>query len=192
MTKITDLTDQQLCHLCATAQGWRVHNKAYVTDSLEMGNLLIDHYDPINNWQQAGELVEKYGLWLVKRYTGLWDCGNESDREIDCIRIKADTPQRAICLAVVASVYGDEVEESEQSEQEMVEEELNRNARSYNIGKSDYAQHRIQPWDVWAEYKLDPWRADIIKRVLRNKPGERELDLKKIIHICTWLLENEK
>lgn len=84
--------------------------------------------------------------------------------------------------------------ESEQFEQQMIEEELDRkaDARSYNVGKSDYAQHRIQPYDIWAEYKLDPWRADIIKRVLRNKPGEGELDLKKIIHICTWLLENEK
>nr|DAG76819.1 MAG TPA: hypothetical protein [Caudoviricetes sp.] len=57
--------------------------------------------------------------------------------------------------------------------------------RDYNIGKSDYAQHKIQPWDIWKEYNLNPWDADIVKRVLRTKEGEaRSLDYEKIIHIC--------
>ena len=57
--------------------------------------------------------------------------------------------------------------------------------RDYNIGKSDYAQHKIQPWDIWKEYNLNPWDADIVKRVLRTKEGEaRSLDYQKIIHIC--------
>jgi hypothetical protein len=56
--------------------------------------------------------------------------------------------------------------------------------RSHNVGKSDYAQHRIQPWDIWLEYNLNPWDADIIKRVLRDKPGERRLDYEKIKHVC--------
>ncbi len=41
--------------------------------------------------------------------------------------------------------------------------------RSYNVGKSDYAKCKIQPWDIWLEYNLNPWDADIVKRVLRNK-----------------------
>ena len=44
--------------------------------------------------------------------------------------------------------------------------------RSYNVGNSDYSQHTIQPWDIWIEYKLNPFDADIVKRVLRNKQGE--------------------
>lgn len=57
--------------------------------------------------------------------------------------------------------------------------------RDYNIGKSDYAQHKIQPWDIWKEYNLNPWDADIVKRVLRTKEGEaRRLEYEKIIHIC--------
>lgn len=57
--------------------------------------------------------------------------------------------------------------------------------RDYNIGKSDYAKHKIQPWDIWKEYNLNPWDADIVKRVLRTKEGEeRSLDYEKIIHIC--------
>ena len=58
------------------------------------------------------------------------------------------------------------------------------NIRSHNIGASDYSKYKIQPWDIWLEYGLNPWDADIVKRVLRNKPGERRLDYEKIIHVC--------
>lgn len=61
---------------------------------------------------------------------------------------------------------------------------------SYNIGASDYSKHKIQPWDIWEEYKLNPWDADIVKRVLRTKEGEsRKLDYEKIIHICKKRIE---
>ena len=64
------------------------------------------------------------------------------------------------------------------------------NVRSYNVGKSDYAKHAIQPWDIWKEYNLNPWDADIVKRVLRSKEGEaRTLDYEKIIHICKYRIE---
>ena len=56
---------------------------------------------------------------------------------------------------------------------------------NYNVGKSDYAKHKIQPWDIWKEYNLNPWDADIVKRVLRTKEGEeRSLDYQNIIRIC--------
>lgn len=59
------------------------------------------------------------------------------------------------------------------------------NVRSYNIGTSNYSEKKIQPWDIWLEYDLNPWDADIIKRILRTKGGEsRRLDYEKIIHIC--------
>lgn len=68
--------------------------------------------------------------------------------------------------------------------------------RAYNIGNSNYAQHPIQPWDIWKEYKLDPWEADIIKRVLRTKEGDsRIMDFEKIIHVCKFkisLLKEEE
>lgn len=64
-------------------------------------------------------------------------------------------------------------------------EENRLDVMSYNIGSSDYSKHRIQPWDIWEEYNLNPWDADIIKRVLRTKEGEdRKTDYEKIIHIC--------
>lgn len=57
--------------------------------------------------------------------------------------------------------------------------------RSYNVGNSNYSQHVIQPWSIWIDWNLNPFDADIIKRVLRTKEGEsRILDYTKIIHIC--------
>lgn len=57
--------------------------------------------------------------------------------------------------------------------------------REYNIGTSDYSKHIIQPWSIWIDYGLNPWDADIVKRVLRTKEGESRIqDYEKIIHIC--------
>lgn len=62
---------------------------------------------------------------------------------------------------------------------------MEEDVRSYNVGQSDYSKHKIQPWDIWQEYHLNPWDADIIKRVLRTKSSDsRTLDYQKIIHIC--------
>ena len=57
--------------------------------------------------------------------------------------------------------------------------------RNFNEGTSNYSEHLIQPWSIWIEYKLNPFDADIVKRVLRDKVGDsRKLDYEKIIHIC--------
>lgn len=59
------------------------------------------------------------------------------------------------------------------------------NVRNHNIGVSDYSAHIIQPWSIWLDWNLNPWDADIIKRVLRTKLGEsRKQDYEKISHIC--------
>ena len=66
----------------------------------------------------------------------------------------------------------------------------NLNPDAYNIGSSDYAKHSIQPWDIWEEYNLNPWDADIVKRILRHKKGDtRKMDYEKIIHICKKRIE---
>lgn len=57
--------------------------------------------------------------------------------------------------------------------------------RGNNIGTSNYSEHLLQPWSIWLDYNLNPFDADIIKRVLRTKQGEsRQTDYEKIIHIC--------
>lgn len=59
------------------------------------------------------------------------------------------------------------------------------NVRSNNIGTSDYFLHTIQPWSIWIDWNLNPFDADIIKRVLRTKKGtSRKEDYLKIIHVC--------
>ena len=65
------------------------------------------------------------------------------------------------------------------------------NVREFNVGKSDYSKHVIQPWSIWIDHHLNPWDADIVKRILRtkNEPGmtmmeSRRMDYQKIIHIC--------
>lgn len=68
--------------------------------------------------------------------------------------------------------------------------------RSTNVGKSDYSKHIIQPWAIWIDWHLNPWDADIVKRILRTKEGDtRVMDYEKIIHICQERirqLEHEK
>lgn len=68
---------------------------------------------------------------------------------------------------------------------------LDSEVRGSNVGASDYSQHIIQPWSIWKDYNLNPWDADIVKRVLRTKKesGKSEIesrimDYEKIIHIC--------
>ena len=65
--------------------------------------------------------------------------------------------------------------------------------RNYNVGNSNYAKMPAgyQPWDLWKVYLLNPWDADILKRLLRTKaePGmtpqeARKMDYEKIIHVC--------
>ena len=61
--------------------------------------------------------------------------------------------------------------------------------RVANVGTSNYADFLIQPWSIWKEYNLNPWDADIVKRVLRTKSGDsRVQDYKKIIHIATEMI----
>lgn len=63
------------------------------------------------------------------------------------------------------------------------------NIRNHNVGNSDYAKMKLQPWDVWTAWHLNPWDADIVKRIARTKeePGmtpmeARRMDYEKIIH----------
>ena len=62
--------------------------------------------------------------------------------------------------------------------------------RSTHVGESNYSEKIIQPWDVWIEYALNPWDADMVKRLCRTKevPGltakqARIQDYEKIQHI---------
>lgn len=65
------------------------------------------------------------------------------------------------------------------------EDGIKNNVRNHNVGKSNYSKHTIQPWSIWLDWELNPFDADIIKRVLRTKDDTpRREDYEKIIHIC--------
>lgn len=73
---------------------------------------------------------------------------------------------------------------------------MKKDVMSYNVGKSNYSKKSIQPWHIWEEYELNPWDADIVKRILREKEEEgmspedsRILDYEKIIHIAQYRIE---
>lgn len=86
------------------------------------------------------------------------------------------------------------------SEENIIKEECGvsspmetKDTRNHNIGNSNYSSmpKGYQPWDLWKVYHMNPFDADILKRLLRTKiePGmtpqeSRKLDYQKIIHIC--------
>lgn len=55
------------------------------------------------------------------------------------------------------------------------------NERDYNIGKSDYAKHRIQPIDIIEQYYLSFYEGNMLKYLLRKKE-DRKQDILKIRH----------
>lgn len=68
------------------------------------------------------------------------------------------------------------------------------NTKDYNVGTSNYTDFETQPWDIWERLASDiPLKASIIKRWLRIKPGEQDLDIEKIEHELERLadLQNE-
>ena len=77
--------------------------------------------------------------------------------------------------------------------------EFDDNHRSMNVGESDYASRPIQPWDVWLNWALNPWDADIVKRTVRVKAvpdltplDARIQDYEKIKHICDERIDQLK
>lgn len=68
------------------------------------------------------------------------------------------------------------------------------NSLGFNVGKSNYSQMKLQPWEIFeAHQHLNYWEADIIKRLLRTKKGDsRLLDYEKIVHIAQHLVTLEK
>ncbi len=108
MKPITELTDEELDYWVAKAQGWELINYGSCWKSEQFTHTITRvSYHPTSNWQQAGELIEKFDCSL--EYYNSCNCWGATARSSDME--VADTPQRAICLAVVASKYGEEVED---------------------------------------------------------------------------------
>lgn len=50
---------------------------------------------------------------------------------------------------------------------------------------------RIEPWDVWEAFALDPWTANAVKYLLRWRKKNGAEDLRKAKHYIEELLEQE-
>lgn len=110
--KVSELTDRQLDYWVAKSRGWI----NYPNDSKELGSIWhiepdkapfgeiipVDKHTPSTNWIHCGELIEKYRLYLNPSPHG-WIAIARGKHYL------ADTPHRAVCMAVIASVYGDEI-----------------------------------------------------------------------------------
>ena len=59
------------------------------------------------------------------------------------------------------------------------------------VGGDHYvSQGRMQPWEIWKHYKLNPWEASAIKYILRRKdPAKRAEDLRKAAHCLEYLAQ---
>lgn len=117
--------------------------------------------------------------------------------EFEGVKYKAVKTERHPCLSCQAGEFCGKVKcpsfgmswIEEEPDEHSVKQPHSENIRDYNVGNSDYAKHKIQPWDIWLEYRPNPWEADIIKRVLRKKEGQsRREDFEKIIHIAHELI----
>jgi uncharacterized protein DUF3310 len=66
-------------------------------------------------------------------------------------------------------------------------------ARDAQVGGDHYRKFKIQPWDIWEEYGLDPWLAGVVKYVLRaGRKGSKLEDLRKARHYLDRAIEIEE
>ena len=70
-----------------------------------------------------------------------------------------------------------------------VKEGVKTGSMSKQVG-GDHYQKKIQPWDIIHEWKLDYWRGNVVKYVLRCKEKNGIEDLKKAIHYLEYAIEN--
>ena len=98
-----------------------------------------------------------------------------------CIEVKGVQPSNTFLDKQPADRIGDK---------------LHNSIRNKNVGNSNYATYDIQPYDIWEEYNLNPWDADVVKRILRTKEdvgmtpaAQRILDYQKIKHICDYAID---
>ena len=141
------------------------HKKEYVIEELiEFPCIFIDEY--LDRGFVDKDFFEEYEY-------------EEVDPEL-FIRTNGKCEEDRLCGAEELKIIKHVLQDMEAPQEEQANQ-----IRKYNIGSSDYAKRKIQPWDIWLEYELNPWDADIVKRVLRNKQGQSRIEeYQKIIHIC--------
>lgn len=139
-----------------------------------------------SNGKYAIQYTDKPYLYISQAITwGVNQANYEQTEYVEVdpelfIRTNGTCEENKLCSSEELKTIKDVLQDIEAPQEEQANQ-----VRKYNIGSSDYAKRKIQPWDIWLEYELNPWDADIVKRVLRNKQGQpRTEEYQKIIHIC--------
>lgn len=73
---------------------------------------------------------------------------------------------------------------------DMLKEKLSQNATTYMVGGNHYKASKIEPWDVFMDWRLDPWLCNVIKYVQRHDKKNGIEDLKKAQHYLNFVIEN--
>jgi len=113
-TKVDDLSNEQLNKLTAKACKWCQVSEFYLVD--EDGNAVLDgvRNEPTTNDAQAMWLVKEFGVEIEP--TKFDENGNVTEWvattwiDVTSYKFTSSDLNHAICKAVVASVFGDEVE----------------------------------------------------------------------------------
>lgn len=117
--KTDELTGDLLNRAVAKALGWEIPIANSLIDPCyydKDGNKQaeIAHYNPVENWRQCGELIERFNVEIEPTWrTGEkgWECHIYNYETGDCIGYAVNVDLKtAICRCVVQSVFGDEVE----------------------------------------------------------------------------------
>lgn len=58
------------------------------------------------------------------------------------------------------------------------------------VGGTHYKGAQFQPWDIFMQYGLDPWSANVVKYILRFPKKAGKQDLEKAKHYIEYLLAN--
>ncbi|CDH06830.1 conserved hypothetical protein [Xenorhabdus bovienii str. oregonense] len=109
--KTSELTGKALDWAVAKSIGL----PAIVTPLTPFGNLIIEgmeeDYTPSTDWSQCGQLIEKHRVELnFNSVSKEWSAYIFNFEELESVIEDGDTPQIAICRAVVAARWGNEVD----------------------------------------------------------------------------------
>ena len=62
--------------------------------------------------------------------------------------------------------------------------------KSKQVGGDHYKGTRIQSWDVFLDWGLDPWACNVIKYVQRHRKKAGKADLEKAKHYIEFMIEH--
>jgi hypothetical protein len=99
---VSELKGDDLAYWAAKAQGWTEKRNGWLDKSGEWHDKHF--WAPHLNWHQCGGLIEKYSISITPCTDGWYaECG------VSHADAYGDTPQEAVCRAVVADMFGEEV-----------------------------------------------------------------------------------